>query len=171
MKTLWLLRHAKSSWDHEGLTDHDRPLNRRGERAAERMAAHLEARGIHPDLVLCSSARRTRDTLERLRPGLPPEIPVRIERDLYGAAAEEILERLRQLPQEVGAPLVIGHNPGLEDLARALADDGPEAARERLRRGLPTAALVEISLDAGRWLALRPGAGRLVSLVRPKDLD
>jgi phosphohistidine phosphatase len=183
LRTLMLLRHAKSAWGDAELADHERPLAPRGERAAELVGVFLAQRGLVPDLVLCSTAMRTRQTLGRVlaqlgRAGaaekgashaaaaaLAPE--VRHERGLYLADAGALLERLRELPDERRRVLLVGHNPGLEDLARALAS---EESAEALRAGLPTAALVELELPVGSWRALEPGAARLARMRRPKDL-
>jgi phosphohistidine phosphatase len=156
MKRLYVLRHAKSSWDDADLADHDRPLSARGRRAADAIGRHLRAERIEPELVLCSSSTRTRETLARI--GLEGEI----ERELYGASAGELIARLRALPGSVESVLVLGHNPGMHDLARALAD-GP-------RDDYPTGALATIDLDVDDWSAIAPGRGRLIDFVRPREL-
>jgi phosphohistidine phosphatase len=161
---LLLLRHAKSSWDDSQLDDHDRPLAERGRRAAEDVGARLRESGLAPDLVLCSTATRTRQTLELLDLEQPA---VRFEDRLYGADAEELLEVVRELPEEAGAVLVIGHNPGMHDLALRLAAaaSGPEA--DHLRERFPTAALAVFESDGG-WAELAAGGGRLRSYVTPR---
>jgi phosphohistidine phosphatase len=169
MKRLYLLRHAKSSWKDRSLTDRDRPLAGRGRRAAKAMAAHLEAEGVRPELVLCSPARRARETLQRVEAALGDEVELVIEEGLYGASEAALLARLRALPQELGSVLVIGHNPGLGELALALASEGAELAR--MREKYPTAALATIDLPAHRWSALERGGGELVAYVRPRDLE
>src|SRR5215216_6730711 len=120
-KRLALVRHAKSSWADPDLADHDRPLNARGRRAATLVGQYLHAAGVHPDLVLCSSATRARQTLELLP--LARMTDVLIEDQLYGAGPHELLARLRRIPAAVGSALLIGHNPGLEELARELVGD------------------------------------------------
>lgn len=175
MPTLLLLRHAKSAWDEPHLSDHDRPLAPRGERAAELVGVFLAQRGIAPDLVLCSTAARTRQTLDRVlarvgatgssRSGAQPAAEVQHERDLYLAGEGSLLARLRALPDVRECVLLVGHNPGLEELARTLAGDGAA----ELRAGLPTAALVEFEVPVA-WRDLAPGSARLVALRRPKDL-
>src|SRR4029453_12785732 len=110
VKRLLLLRHAKSSWDEPGLADHNRPLAPRGRRAAESMARHLRDDRISPALVLCSSARRTRETLELL--GVVEE--VRIERALYGASEDELLDRLQRVPETLDSVMLVGHNPAVQ---------------------------------------------------------
>jgi phosphohistidine phosphatase len=163
LKRLFLLRHAKSSWDDEGLADHDRPLASRGRKAAKRIAKHLRSEGITPSLVLCSSAQRTRETLERVG----PDGDVRIERDLYGASAPELLERLRRVPDATESVMLIGHNPGIQELALELAGNGGRL--EDVERKFPTCALATLSLPTA-WSELEPGAAELVGFVRPKDL-
>jgi phosphohistidine phosphatase len=168
MLTLHLLRHAKSSWDDPGLADHDRPLAPRGTRAAGTMAAHMRAAGIRPDLVLCSSSQRTRETLDLLGDAVPAGCDVRIEDWLYGAWAEELLDRLRRLPPEARHVLLIGHNPGLQDLALQLASSGELLAE--VAEKFPTGSLATLEADIGAWPDLAPGCARLAGFVRPRDL-
>jgi phosphohistidine phosphatase len=168
MRRVYLLRHAKSSWKDGSLADRERPLAGRGRKAARAMAGHLEDEGIRPDLVLCSPARRTRETLERIEDALGDGIEARFEDALYGATEATLLRCLNALPDEVDSVMLIGHNPGLEDLAMALASQGAEL--DRLREKFPTAALATIDLPADRWSAVERGRGELVAFVRPRDL-
>ena len=154
MKHLHLLRHAKSSWDDESLPDHDRPLAPRGERASALIAEHLRREAIEPELVLCSSSRRTRETLERVRPGGE----VVIEEGIYDASARELLRRLHRLPDGVGSVMVIGHNPGIQALAGSLAREGEDL--ELMRDKFPTGALASLALD-GSWADLAEGGAWL----------
>ena len=171
MKTLLLLRHAKSAWGQPGLDDHERPLNKRGEGAAEAMAEHIVHNAPRPDLILCSTAVRTRQTLAPLVHRLaPPAPPIALEKGLYLASEGELLVRLRAVPEEVGTVLLIGHNEGIGELANALADDGEPAALGRLREKFPTGALAILDLGEAPWRDLAPGAGELLSFVRPRDL-
>jgi phosphohistidine phosphatase len=163
MKRLFLLRHAKSSWNDEGLADRDRPLAGRGRRAAKVMARHLQEEKISPALVLCSPARRTRETLE----GVSPSGEVRIEDELYGASGTELLERLRDVPDEVESVMLIGHNPAIEELALGLASGG--ARLEDMERKFPTAALATLTAPDS-WKELAPGSAELVAFVTPKEL-
>jgi phosphohistidine phosphatase len=158
--TLYLLRHAKSSWDDPGLADHDRPLAARGLRNVGVLSQHLRAAEILPELVLCSTAQRARETLAAVLPAFDGETEIRVERGLYGASAEELLERLRAVPEAVQSVMVVAHNPGLEELASRLAG---AAAPERL----PTSALVELS-SAGTWATLGDGPCRVVSSTVPR---
>ena len=167
MKRLYLLRHAKSSWKDSSLPDHDRPLAGRGRRAAKAMSRHLREQDLQPELVLCSTARRARETLERMQPALGAAT-VELERDLYAASADALLGRLRRVPDTVASVLLIGHNPGLQDLALDLARS-PRSAGE-LATKFPTAALVALEVPAANWRELDRGTAEIVAFVRPRDL-
>jgi phosphohistidine phosphatase len=169
VRRVYLLRHAKSSWKDRSLADRDRPLAGRGRRAAKVMAAHLQKEEVQPNLVLCSPARRARETLERIEGAFGGRVEVSFEDALYGAGEAALLARLESLPQEVGSVMLIGHNPGLEELALALASKG--AGLARMREKYPTAALATIDLPADRWSAIERGSGELVGYVRPRDLE
>lgn len=172
VKNILLLRHAKSAWNVPHQSDHDRPLNERGERAARTMAAHLAAKAPRPDLVLCSTAARTRQTLAPLVSALgSPTPPISLEKQLYLASEIELLERLQALPADVATVLLIGHNEGIGELAAALAGHGPRDVLERLRDRYPTGALATLRLPLGPWSALAPGTCELLAFVRPRDLD
>ena len=131
------------------------------------MASHLRSAEIEPALVLCSSAVRTRETLERLGPSVGEAAEVAVERDLYAASANELLERVREVPAGVESVMLIGHNPGIQELALLLAGSGGELAA--VRRKFPTGALATLEFD-GEWSELRPGGAELVGFVRPKEL-
>jgi phosphohistidine phosphatase len=164
--TLHLLRHAKSSWADPALPDHERPLAPRGRRDAKRIAKHLRRLGYQAELILCSSAARTRETLELVRPAVPTS-EVIIEDELYAASSDELLARVRLVPDAVGSVMLIGHNPGLEQLALALASAGDEL--ERLSAKFPTAALATLAV-ANSWSRLAPGEAALDAYVVPKQL-
>lgn len=168
MRHLYLLRHAKSSWDDPDLPDHERPLAPRGMRDAKRMAAYLRDGHVAPELVVCSSARRTVDTLEPLRTGLP-DATILVEDDVYAASEDRLLDRLRRIPDGVGSAMLIGHNPGLQDLAISLAGKGDQGLRKRLRSKFPTAALTTLAIEDGAWSSLEPGTAELVGFVTPKE--
>ncbi len=166
MPHLYLLRHAKSSWDDPGLSDRDRPLSPRGRRTAKRIAEHLRAEGIRPELVLCSPAIRARQTLARVRRALG-DPRVSFDEALYAADADELLARLRAVTAGVEAVLVVGHNPGLQDLALELASTG--GGLGRLRRKLPTGGLATLSFE-GSWQDLAPRRAKLDSFIVPREL-
>jgi phosphohistidine phosphatase len=170
VRTLLLLRHAKSSWDDPALDDHARPLTPRGIRAARRIGEYLQDEHVRLDLVLCSSARRARQTFEELQPTVEDVAEAQIVDELYGASASMILQQLRAIDGAVSSVLVIGHNPGMEDLASDLAGDGDPAAMTQLRTKFPTAAIAILDLGSTEWAGLGPGAGHLTALVVPREL-
>jgi phosphohistidine phosphatase len=163
---LYLLRHAKSSWADPTLADRERPLAQRGRRDAKRVAQHLRRLGCEPELVLCSSAARTRETVELMRPALGGST-VMLEEELYAASADELLARIRLVPDPVASVMLIGHNPGLHQLALALASAGDEL--ERLEAKFPTAALATLAFSKS-WSRLAPAEATLAAYVVPKQL-
>jgi phosphohistidine phosphatase len=167
-RRLHLLRHAKSSWDEPGLDDHERPLTPRGQRAAARLAVWIGEHGPRPQLVLCSTAVRARQTLDLVADALG-EPPVELEEALYHASAGELAARVRRLDDGLLDVLVVGHNPGLHDVALMLAAPSPE--RDEIVAKLPTGALVAIELDVPWARVAGEGPGRIVSLVVPRRLD
>jgi len=168
LRTLYLLRHAKSSWAEPALADQSRPLAPRGRRDAKRIARHLVQLEIQPELVLCSSAVRTRETLERIRIARGGGSTVRLEDELYGASAEQLLARIRLVPEAIASVMLIGHNPGLRDLALFLVEDGVDLAR--LEEKFPTAALATLTIPGGAWSRVEPGDAVLTAYIVPKQL-
>jgi phosphohistidine phosphatase len=166
-KTLYLLRHAKSSWDDPSLPDHERPLAPRGRRACEVIAAHLDREHIRPQLVLCSSATRARETLELVGLGSHIEAEILTEDGLYEATAADLLARLHLVDDEVASVLLVGHHPAIQDLAVCLASSGER--RGDLTRKFPTAALATLTWSGG-WAMLGPAAAQLVAFVTPREL-
>lgn len=161
-KLLLLLRHAKSSWDDPALADHDRPLAPRGVKAATLIGARLRTDETLVSLVLCSSARRARETLDLVA----PPGTIEIEDGLYGASAHELLGRLHQVPDEVGAVMLVGHNPAMHDLAvDLLSGDG-----EQVIGKFPTAALATLTFT-GSWSSLAARRAELVTFLKPRELD
>jgi phosphohistidine phosphatase len=171
VRTLLLLRHAKSSWDDPTLADRDRPLAPRGIKAATLIAEYLRAERMTPELVLCSPARRTRETVGLLQPALDKDTEVRIDERLYGAGVGELLETVRGVDDSIGSVLVVGHNPGLHDATAALAGAGGDDAEamEQLRTKFPTAALAILEVMTG-WAQLAAGQARLAGVVLPRRL-
>jgi phosphohistidine phosphatase len=168
MKTLTLLRHAKSGWDDPIARDFDRPLNPRGRRAAQTVAKEMRRLGLRFDLVLASPARRVMETIEEVERVFGSLSP-RYERDIYLAVPETLLDLVRHADGTGDRLLLIGHSPGLESLALALS--GPGALRDALEVKYPTATLAEITLPAGEWREVRAGSGSLSRFIRPRDLD
>jgi phosphohistidine phosphatase len=167
-----LLRHAKSDWS-KNADDHDRPLSPRGRKAAPEVARYMQSREYLPETVLCSTALRTRETLDLLLAAWRKKPPVRYERLLYLADWPVLLDNLKKAPR-VSPLLLVGHNPGIEQLAIALAvqpEDARERARlQRLTQKFPTAALAVFDVEITSWRNLEPGSGQLVDYVRPKDI-
>ena len=174
MLTLLLLRHAKSSWDNPGLSDYDRPLAKRGQKAAPRMGAEIAALKLRPELVLCSGAQRTRETLALVLDQLDHPLPKVVYDDaIYMAPPPGLVGILHKLPDGAGTPktvMIVGHNPGLEELAEELVAGGDEDAREVMAKKFPTGALAVITFDARSWSAVAPGGGSLVRFVTPASL-
>jgi phosphohistidine phosphatase len=169
VRRLWLLRHAKSSWDDPGLPDRLRPLAPRGVRAAGAVERHLRATAVAPDLVLCSPARRAVQTWEGVAPGVPPGTPVHIDESVYDADGGELLARLREVPAPVASVLLIGHNPAVQDLAVDLVGAGDATLRERLVAKFPTGAVATLEVP-GDWRDLDRGAATLLAFVVPREL-
>jgi phosphohistidine phosphatase len=169
MHQLLLLRHAKSSWDDAKLADLDRPLNKRGRRAAGAMRKAMQDLGLTPDVVLVSPSRRTQETLAALEPW--DDTPLVEQMDtLYLATVSHMLAILREVNETVRSVMLIGHNPGMHELAVLLA--GASAASEATRRvaaGFPTGALAEFSV-ATQWQQLDAAGTRLVRFLTPRDL-
>ncbi len=171
MRTLLLLRHAKSSWDDPALSDHARPLNLRGQQAAAAMAREMRRVGLAPDHVVVSSARRTLQTLAAFTWDQPPRVhPMD---SLYLAPAADLLDVVNAAPAAARCVLLVGHNPGLHDLALLLAGSPAAGADKQLKRlasGYPSGALSEFAV-AAPWQEVRPGGGRLTRYLLPSDLS
>ena len=162
-KTILLLRHAKSSWKEQGLADHERPLAKRGKRDAPAIGQLVYRKGLVPDLIVSSTAKRARKTAKLVAEHCGYRKEVVLSDDLYLAPPAEYLDLLRQLPDSIGRVMLVGHNPGMSDLVNALADVDTE---------FPTAALAQIELDVPRWRDLEPKTkGKLVDLWLPRELS
>jgi phosphohistidine phosphatase len=170
MLTLSLLRHAKSSWNNPALPDQDRPLATRGVTDAPLMARAMAERGIDPDLVLCSPARRTRDTLALVLPELKVEPEVVYRDELYHPSPAEMLEILRDAPPSASRLLIVGHNPEIQAFALDLVGSGPTHYRDRLEEKFPTAGLAVINFTSGTWKGVTVDSGSLNLFLSPKDV-
>jgi phosphohistidine phosphatase len=168
VRTVILLRHAKSSRSDSTLPDIDRPLAPRGERASKKLAKYIRRQGIQPALVLCSPSLRTRQTLEAVEASLGKRCAVEVVPQLYAASEQELLEPLRALPERVSSVMLIGHNPGLHSLALVLASRGAELPQ--LEEKFPTGALATLVVRSESWTALGPGEAELVDYVVPRQL-
>lgn len=163
MKTLLILRHAKSSWKNEELADHDRPLNKRGKRDAPRMGKLLREQQLTPELIIASTAKRTRKTAAEVARACHYEGVIQLTGELYLAPASAYLEVLRGVPDHIQCVMVVGHNPGAEELLALLTGYAIP---------LPTAALAQVQLDLDRWNQLTSQSrGALVACRNPRELE
>lgn len=170
MRRLLLLRHTKSSWRDEALPDIERPLAPRGRRAAPAIGIYLRDHGMIPDLVLVSTAQRTRETWQLINLMFADAPAVRYDEKLYLADAEDILKRVAKAPAAAETVMVVGHNPGLQELAVALYDGGEAIEFNRLKAKFPTGGLAIYEFDVDRWTDIRVKSGRLVGFTAPRDL-
>jgi phosphohistidine phosphatase len=171
VKRLTILRHAKSDWGDPSLEDFNRPLNDRGWKAVKRMRRELDHRHISFDLVIASPAARVRETIDGLQEKLKLNVEIRFEPRMYGATEETLFQIVRSLSEKARAPLLVGHNPGLQRLAIELTHRDSGGLRDRVAHKLPTAALARIELPAHRWADVEPGGGTIAELILPKELD
>ncbi|MBT8396717.1 MAG: histidine phosphatase family protein [Gemmatimonadetes bacterium] len=170
LKTVLLLRHAKSSWDQPGLPDPLRPLAPRGQKAAPRIGAYMARSRILPDLVYCSTARRARATWDLVSGKLEHQTDVEVREDLYHASPGSLIELIKELPDSIGTVLLVGHNPTFEDLALALTGGGDEEGLREMAFKYPTGALAVIDFSIERWCEVRAGEGVLRTFVKPRAL-
>jgi len=167
MKTLHLLRHAKSSWDDISLEDHDRPLSKRGRRTAEAVATLLAGDHQNIDLVLGSTARRVWETLEPILASVKPARIV-LERKLYMARPATLLDRLRRIDESMQTVLVVSHNPGLHEFALALGEPDARDLLPPISGKFPTGALATFQITT-TWRRLAPGTAKLLGYRAPRD--
>ncbi len=166
MKTLYLVRHAKSSWDNPELADFDRPLNDRGKRDAPRMGKKLREREIHPNLIISSPAKRAMSTGKRIAEALGfPQKNIKTDQGLYHANAEELLSIVQKLPDTCERIVLIGHNPGLTDFANDLTRD------QAVITNVPTCGVVAYEFDVNSWQQVDFGKGRFLFFDYPKKPD
>lgn len=166
--TLYLLRHAKAVVADGSIEDFARPLAERGRREAMELAGLMAERSYAPARVLCSSSQRTRETLGPLLSAWPTNSWIEVTRDLYNADANDLLSLVREQDDGASSLLLVGHNPGIEQLARALAQSGDEAALRRMRDHYPPTGFAVIDFDLSSWADVRPGAGRLGVYETPR---
>ena len=171
MLSLMLLRHAKSSWADTGQADLDRPLNERGKRAAVAVGRYMASNNLVPHLVLCSPARRTRQTWGLVAGELSATPEVLVAAEIYNSGdGTALMECLRHKAGNAQSILLVGHNPSIGELAQTLIGTGNGKLRERLEKKYPTGALAVFSIDLGNWESLAAGSGNLLHFVRPGDL-
>jgi len=171
MKTLTLLRHAKSSWDGSAPGDFERVLTKRGRKAARTIGRELKAQGLVFDAVLASPAARVVETIEELAEGYGSPIRPGFDERIYLGSVATLLASVREADDAAERLLLIGHNPGLEGLALLLTRDEGEGLRRELSAKYPTATVAEIALPIEHWRDAAPGIGTLARFIRPRDLD
>ena len=171
MRRLMLLRHAKSEWTRSSTRDHERTLAPRGREAAPRIGAYMVHHGLTPDLVLCSTATRARETWELVAKAFTHKPALVFEERLYEANAGALFEVTKETKADVHALLLTGHNPGLHEFAQRLIASGDTDARARLTEKFPTGALAVIDFAIDDWGRLHPRSGRLDRLVVPRTLE
>jgi phosphohistidine phosphatase len=171
MKVLTLLRHAKSGWDDPVARDFDRPLNKRGRRAALAVGRAMRTEGMEFDAVLASPAVRVVETLQDVGDGYGREFDSQHVADLYLASRAVLLDRVQHMADAVERLLVVGHNPGLEQLAMLLTGSDRSGRLAELESKYPTATVAVIEFDVGRWADVKKGGGVLTRFIRPRDLD
>ncbi len=172
MKMLHLLRHAKSDHDPH-MKDHERPLAKRGVKAANLMADHMKAMGLRVDHVYCSTARRTRDTYDLVKSAFGAA-PVKFRDNLYLIEPGSFIDFIHDLPESVHAPVVIGHDPTFHITARELISEAAPGKTEELaalHEKFPTGALCSLRFDVSSWRAVKSHTGQCVGFVRPRDLE
>ncbi|KQS48234.1 MULTISPECIES: SixA phosphatase family protein [unclassified Sphingomonas] len=170
MKTLTLLRHAKSGWDDPVARDFDRPLNAKGKRAAAMVGRHMRSLGLAFDHAIASPAVRVSETLEQIESGYGRTIAPNLDRRVYLASAATLLDVVHGFPAESESALLVGHNPGLEDLVLMLVADGADPLRDAVEDKYPTASIAELQFE-GDWGDVATGTARLTRFIRPRDLD
>ena len=172
MKTLGLFRHAKSDWQDPRARDFDRPLNARGRKGASLMGRHVHDHGVQWDRMISSPAIRCAETIELACQAAGQPVAVQWDRRIYLASSATLLDLLRELDDSAQAVLMVGHNPGLEDLIFDLVpDDGSSPLRDVVEVKFPTASYAVLELETRNWADLKERCGRLVHLIRPRDLD
>lgn len=172
MKTLVLMRHAKSSWERPAMSDHERPLNPRGLRAAPRIGAYLRDLPLHPDQVLCSTAERARKTWELAGAAFAQPIEVEYRDDLYGVMPTELIRIIHSVEESVATLLVLGHNPTIQALALDLCngEGSSEEAQNLMAVKFSTASFAQLQFAGNRWDEVESGKGQLIRFVKPKML-
>ena len=169
MLTLYILRHAKSSWALPGVNDHDRTLNDRGMNDLPKIGEMMREKGYLPETVLCSSAKRTQSTLEGVMPFLEPQPPVSVSSDLYASGADYYLRAIKNAP-DCQSLMIVGHNPMCDEVTRLLTKGGePEAMRD-LAEHYPTGTLVVLEFDCQDWNEVKPQSGYLKDFSKPREL-
>ena len=170
MKQLAILRHAKSDWGNPGQTDFERPLNKRGRKAAKKVGRALKAQGFACDRIICSPATRARETVERFEKGYESLPPVSFEPKLYMCATGTLIDVINGLPDDAGTVMIVGHNPGFHDIVLRMTRANGNGLREKVGANYPTGAFALIEFPAERWAQVEPSTGEIRQVIFPREL-
>ena len=170
MKQLAILRHAKSDWGNPGLTDFDRPLNKRGRKAAKKIGRELRERGLAFGRIVSSPAQRAKETVERFRIGYEKDCDVRFEPTIYLASTGTLLGLVNALPDDAGTVMIVGHNPGFHDIVLRLTRENDDGLRDKVGANFPTGAFALIDFPADKWADVEPASGEIRQVIFPREL-
>ncbi|HET7710110.1 MAG TPA: histidine phosphatase family protein [Sphingomicrobium sp.] len=170
MKQLAILRHAKSDWGNPGLTDFDRPLNKRGRKAAKKVGRELHSRGLTFDQIVCSPAARARETVERFAIGFEGVPEVRFEPNLYMCSTGTLISVINALPDDARTVMIVGHNPGFHDIVLRMTKPDGDGMREKVGANYPTGAFALIDFPVEHWADVEPATGEIRQVIFPREL-
>jgi len=170
MKQLAILRHAKSDWGNPGLTDFDRPLNKRGRKAAKKIGRVLKERGLAFGQIVTSPAQRAKETVERFLIGYEQDLDVRFEPTIYLASTGTLLGLVNGLPDDAGTVMIVGHNPGFHDIVLRLTRENDDGLRDKVGANFPTGAFALIDFPADKWVDVEPASGEIRQVIFPREI-
>ncbi len=170
MKTLYLMRHAKSDWSANGTSDHGRTLSPRGQEAAARIVLYCRQENIAPQHILCSSSARTHQTLDLINGKAFPKVEESLSDDLYLAEVRQLVAIIKQQADSYDSVMIIGHNPGLHELALQMAGNKKSFDVQNLQGSLPSGSLLALSFDIASWSDFGAIKGELLRFIKPKEL-
>ena len=170
MKQLAIFRHAKSDWGNPGQTDFERPLNKRGRKAAKKVGRELRSRGLTFDRIVSSPATRARETVDRFGIGYEAVPEVRLEPNLYMCSTGTLISVINALPEEAGSVMIVGHNPGFHDIVLRMTKPDGNGFREKCGANYPTGAFALIEFPAERWADVEPSSGEIRQVIFPREL-
>ena len=174
MKQLAILRHAKSDWGNPGMTDFDRPLNKRGRKAAKKVGLALRERGLAVDRIVCSPAQRAKETVERFERGFERGFeslpPVSLEPRLYMCATGTLIDVIRDLPDDAATVMIVGHNPGFHDIVLRMTLPDEQGLRDKVGANYPTGAFALIDFPVTSWADVAPATGEIRDVIVPREL-
>lgn len=170
MKQLAILRHAKSDWGNPGLTDFDRPLNKRGRKAAKKVGNELRERGLSFDRIVCSPAQRAKETVERFERGYESLPELSFEPRLYMCSTGTLIDVINNLPDEAQTVMIVGHNPGFHDIVLRMTKPNGDGLREKVGANYPTGAFALIDFPTDHWADVEPASGEIRQVIFPREL-